>query len=138
MISIKALAVIVRPADGALLVCEGDDEAGVSYARPVGGSVEFGELVQDAVHREIREELGCDLIAVSLAAVLENRFILNEVAGHEIDFVFRGDLADVSLYDRESIPILDVPGLDAVWWSPETRRSRLVPEGVRELLARKT
>jgi ADP-ribose pyrophosphatase YjhB (NUDIX family) len=134
MIRIKALAVIVRPADGALLVCEGDDEPGVSYARPVGGSVEFGELAQDAVRREIQEELGCDLASVSLAAVLENRFILNGVAGHEIDFVFRGELADVSLYDRESIAILDVPGLRAVWWSPTTHRSRLVPDGVRELL----
>jgi ADP-ribose pyrophosphatase YjhB (NUDIX family) len=130
MISVKALAVVARPADGALLVCEGNDDTTGLMARPLGGSVEFGELAVEAVRREFQEELGCGLLNVSLLVVLENRFTLNGVAGHEIDFVFRADLADADLYTRESIPVLDVPGLDAVWWSPRTHQSRLVPAGL--------
>lgn len=134
-IRVKALALIARPEDGALLVFEGDNSSGGRFARPLGGSVEFGESALHAVHRELREELGCGLTAVSLAAVLENRFMLDGVAGHEIDFVFRARLRDPSLHARESIPVLDVPGQDAVWWSPRTHRSRLVPDGLGDLVA---
>lgn len=79
---------------------------------------------------------GYGLTAVSLIAVLENRFVLNGEAGHEIDFVFSGDLADASRNEQPALPIRDVPGLQAVWWwSPATHRSRLVPEGVADLVA---
>ncbi|HKS49478.1 MAG TPA: hypothetical protein VJT49_31085 [Amycolatopsis sp.] len=56
---------------------------------------------------------------------------MNGQPGHEVDFVFSaGELGDSSLYERESLPVLDVPGLHAVWWSPGTHRSRLVPDGL--------
>lgn len=137
MIRVKALVVITRPADGALLVSEGGDADGAvdDYARPLGGSVEFGELAREAACREIQEELGCGLTSVALLAVLENRFVLDGEPGHEIDFVFRGELTDASLYRRESIPILDHPSVHALWWSPATHSSRLVPDGLAELLA---
>lgn len=135
VIKVKALAVIVRPEDGALLVCEGADGSAEGFARPPGGSVEFGELALEAVHREIREEFGCGLKSVSLMAVLENRFELDGAPGHEVDFVFRADLTDSSCYKRQSIEVLDIPGLLATWWLPETHRSRLVPAGLTELLA---
>ena len=53
---VKAMAVIRRPADGALLVSEhaGPDP----FHRPLGGHVEFGEYALDTVHRELREEIG--------------------------------------------------------------------------------
>jgi ADP-ribose pyrophosphatase YjhB (NUDIX family) len=130
MIKVKALALIVRPADGALLVSEGEDGSSDGFARMLGGHVEFGELAVDALRREFREELDCDVADISLVTVMENRFVLNGVAGHEVIFVFGCDLADASLYEREAIPILDVPGLEAVWWSPRTHRSRLVPAGL--------
>lgn len=135
VIEVKALAVVVRPDDGALLVCEGADGSADGFARPPGGSVEFGELAREAVLREIREEFGCGLTSVSLMAVLENRFELNGVAGHEVDFVFRAEVTDSSLYERQSIRVLGVPGVHATWWSPVTHRSRLVPDGLAELLA---
>lgn len=134
MIRVKALVVIARPGDGALLVFEGDDDHG-GYARPLGGSVEFGELAADAAAREIEEELGCGLTSVGLLGVLENRFVLAGREGHEIDFVFRAEPTDPTLYRRDSIPILDCPDVHAVWWSPTTHASRLVPAGLTELLA---
>jgi ADP-ribose pyrophosphatase YjhB (NUDIX family) len=134
VIGVKALAVIVRPADGALFVCEDEDGSADGYARPPGGSVEFGELAQEALRREFREEFGCGLTGVSLLTVLENRFDLNGVAGHEVDFVFRAEFADPSFYERESIQILDHPDMYTTWWSPATHRSRLVPAGLADVL----
>jgi 8-oxo-dGTP pyrophosphatase MutT (NUDIX family) len=52
---IKAMAVIRRPRDGALLVSESDDPL---FQRPLGGHVEFAEYALDTVHREFGEELG--------------------------------------------------------------------------------
>jgi ADP-ribose pyrophosphatase YjhB (NUDIX family) len=65
MIKVKALALIVRPADGALLVSEGEDGSSDGFARLLGGHVEFGELAVDALRREFREELDCDVADIS-------------------------------------------------------------------------
>ena len=131
----KSLAVIVRPADGALLVTEGGSTTGGRFARPLGGSIEFGELAVDAVKREMHEELGCELASAALLGVLENRFVLNGVPGHEIIFAFRCAPADASIYARDSIPVLDVPGLLATWWTP-AEGPQLVPGGLAGLLGK--
>lgn len=66
---IKAMAVIRRPRDGALLVSESPDPL---FQRPLGGHVEFGEYALETVHREFREELAQELTDVRLLGVLEN------------------------------------------------------------------
>jgi hypothetical protein len=58
-IAVKALALIRRPSDGALLVGEAADPAtGLVFHRSLGGHVEFGELASETVVRELMEELG--------------------------------------------------------------------------------
>jgi hypothetical protein len=49
---VKAMALIRRPRDGALLVSEGADPSGALFHRPLGGHVEFGEYALDTVHRD--------------------------------------------------------------------------------------
>jgi len=136
VIEVKALALVIRGTDGAVLVSEGENSSGGRYARPLGGSVEFGESAAEAVQREMTEELGCRLLDPLLLTVVENRFVLDEAPGHEIVFVFGGRLADESLYQQDEIPVLDVPGLLALWWRPETRSSRLVPDPLRAWVPR--
>jgi ADP-ribose pyrophosphatase YjhB (NUDIX family) len=116
----------------ALLVSCGTDSTGGDFARPLGRSVEFGERAVDAVRREICEELGSAFEPPTLLGVTENRFKLDGV-GHEVIFAFVGTLADVTLYDRSEMPILDMQGLCAQWWIPDGS-ARLVPEGIAELL----
>jgi ADP-ribose pyrophosphatase YjhB (NUDIX family) len=129
----KSLAVIVRPGDHALLVSQGTNSTGGDFVRPLGGSIEFGECAVDAVQREIREELGTELESPELLGVLENRFELDGDLGHEVLFVFSGTLSHESLYERNEIPILDVPGLNAQWWTPG-QSPRLVPDDLTSLL----
>lgn len=64
------------------------------FHRLVGGSVELGERSVDAVVREIGEELGTTLLAPRLLGVLENVFVFEGESGHEIVFVYAGELAD--------------------------------------------
>jgi hypothetical protein len=68
-----------------------------------------------------------------LLGVLENRFELDGDPGHEVPFVFSGTLSDESLYERNEIPILDVPGLNAQWWTLG-QSPRLVPDDLTSLL----
>jgi len=116
-------------------VTRGTNTTGGDFVRLLGGSIEFGESAVDAVRREFREEVGSELESLRLLGVLENRFELDGVPGHEVIFVFLGELSDRPLYDFDEIPILDVPGLCAVWWVPGGA-PRLVPPALTELLER--
>jgi 8-oxo-dGTP pyrophosphatase MutT (NUDIX family) len=80
--------------------------------------------------RELREELGCGLTNVPLRTILENRFTMFGTAVHEVVFVFTGSLECTDLDQHKQFPILDVPGLQAIWWSPATHHTRLVPDGL--------
>lgn len=132
LIRTKVLAVVIRPLDGAWLVQEGVDNVTGPFARPLGGSVEFGESAIDAVRREFLEELGCPLAHVEFVGVIENLFQLNGRDGHEIDFIFRAVLENECLYTQAVIPLLDVPGEAATWQHPRGT-VRLVPEGLLDL-----
>jgi ADP-ribose pyrophosphatase YjhB (NUDIX family) len=86
------------------LVEEGYDRVkGQRFFRPLGGGIEFGERAQDALTREIREELDAAITNLRLLGVLENIFSFEGAPGHEIVFVFEADFADDSLYDRPII-----------------------------------
>src|SRR5437879_4745155 len=93
---VKAMVLIRRPADGALLVSEHTDPSLAPFQRPLGGHVEFGEYALDTVHRELREEIGQDLTGVRLLGVLENIFHWHDAGQHEIVFVLAAALADDS------------------------------------------
>jgi ADP-ribose pyrophosphatase YjhB (NUDIX family) len=84
---VKAMVLIRRPRDGALLVSEEVNPSGEMFHRPLGGHVEFGEYAMDTVHREFREEIGQALAGARLAGVLENIFVWGGATKHEIVFV---------------------------------------------------
>ena len=71
---LKAMAVVMRPRDGALLVSEHVAARDPPFQRPLGGHVEFGEYALDTVRREFAEEIGQELTGVRLLGVLENIF----------------------------------------------------------------
>ena len=76
---VRATALIVE--EGKLLVVE--DEDGF-YT--IGGAIQVGERTEEAVIREVKEELGVKAQAGQLAFVLENRFEQAGVHFHNIEF----------------------------------------------------
>ena len=62
------------------------------YHRLIGGSVETGETHEDAIRREVREELGAQIRDLVCLEVVENIFVVNGVPGHEVVFVHTGRL----------------------------------------------
>ena len=71
------------------------------FHRLVGGSVELGERSVDAVVREVGEELGTTLREPRLLGVLENVFVYEGAPGHEVVFLYAGELADPDVVPSE-------------------------------------
>lgn len=129
---IKAMAVIRRPRDGALLVSEAPDG---SFQRPLGGHVEFGEYAVDTLHREFGEEIGQRLTGVRLLGVLENIFPWQGGTEHEVVFIYRAALADETAYEIEEQVIADDTDSRVIWRAPGAVSPPLYPAGLTELIA---
>ena len=84
---VRATALIVE--EGKLLVVE--DEGGF-YT--IGGAIQVGERTEEAVIREVREELGVKAKAEQLAFVVENRFEQDGISYHNIEFHYLVDLLE--------------------------------------------
>ena len=84
---VRATALIVK--DNRLLVVE--DEDGF-YT--IGGAIQVGERTEEAVIREVKEELGVKAQARQLAFVVENRFEQAGVHFHNIEFHYLVDLLE--------------------------------------------
>ena len=136
---IKAMAVIRRPRDGALLVSEWDSgsDSGSEppFQRPLGGHVEFGEYALDTIHREFGEEIGQALTDVRLLGVLENIFGWQGGTQHEVVFIFSAAFASAAAYEMEEQPILDNPARRVRWRPANAVSPPLYPAGLSELIA---
>jgi ADP-ribose pyrophosphatase YjhB (NUDIX family) len=133
---IKAMVLIQRPRDGALLVSEEANPSGALFHRPLGGHVEFGEYARDTVHREFQEEIGQALTGVRLAGVLENIFEWGGGTQHEIVFIFTAAFANQTAYEISEQAIADDRGrARVIWRTPEAVSPPLYPVGVAHMAA---
>lgn len=134
-IRVTALAVVIHPTNGSLLVARHTSWVGTPFDRPPGGGVEFGEPARDAIHRELREELGVEAAIGERLGVLENLFTVGGRTGHELVVVHAAHFADAAAYDTCTGPVLDSPH-EVLHWRPKGLEPPvpLYPEGIAELL----
>jgi ADP-ribose pyrophosphatase YjhB (NUDIX family) len=103
---IRPIAICVFRQGDRILVHEGEDTVkGCSFARPLGGGIEFGESSQAAVVREIQEELGAEITDVRLLGVVESTYTYQGKPGHEIVFVYDGRFADATFYQQDTLTV---------------------------------
>jgi len=131
--------------------------------RPIGGTMEPGESSLQTVIREVREEIGADLIDPQLLYIIENHYEVpiheaaeqsHETAGdndtraasgdnlikaNELCFIYTAEVADESLYEQSRI--IGTEGeqtYTAVWKSlqeiQDVASAFLVPSNLLELL----
>ena len=141
---IKAMAVIRRPRDGALLVSEHvvpqdvvperAEPADPPFQRPLGGHVEFGEYAADTIHREFGEEIGQAVTDLRLLGVLENIFGWRGGTEHEVVFIFAAALASAAAYDIEEQRIRDNLDRRVLWRPADAVSPPLYPAGLSELI----
>lgn len=105
---------------------------------PIGGRVEFGETSRQAIAREVKEELSAEVQDLELLGVLESIFTFDGGDGHEIVFVYDGQLADQSIYERASVTGVEGNGQEFIahWIDPRNpEHGRPVyPDGLVDLL----
>lgn len=134
-----SLAVIRHPRNDTILaVCFRRDDTGEPYYRPAGGGIDYGETSEAAVRREIREELGAEIVAQRLLTVAENIFTdeRGELA-HQIMFLWEVSFVDPALYEQEIFIDHDDIVREAHWVSPADLAARgipLFPVALREAL----
>lgn len=130
-----ALAIILRPETGELLVFEGcDPSRDLTYHRPLGGGIEFGESVAEAVRREIMEEIGVPVTVVRELGCLESRFVANGKPKHEVAFLVECAFEDAAQYDRDLFEDREGNGEHGIWRRPDDR-TVLFPEALPDMLA---
>jgi ADP-ribose pyrophosphatase YjhB (NUDIX family) len=133
---VKAMAVIRRPRDGALLVSEYNGPGSAPFQRPLGGHVEFGEYAADTIRREFPEEIGQEVTDVRRLGVVENLFRWQGQEQHEVVFVFSARFADAAAYEIAEQRILDdAEGYtQVIWRQPGTASPPLYPDGISEMI----
>ena len=142
MSQIRPLAICIFRNNDRILVGEGYDPVKrETFYRPLGGGIEFGERAEETIRREVREEIGAEVVSLQYLFTLENIFTFNGEAGHEIVMVYDGRLVDEAYYAREIIEgqefdeFRQLP-LKAVWMRIEEfgPGAPLYPDGLLERL----
>ena len=134
---IRPIALGVFANNGRILVSDSiDSVGGRRFHRPLGGGIEFGELAEEAIVREIREELDREITDVMLLGVLESRFTYEGRPRHELIFAFDARFVDESIYDLVEIVGIEADGshIQAHWREWATDAVPLYPEGLTTLL----
>ena len=99
-----------------------------AFLRPLGGHEEFGERGEVTIHREMQEELGCDVEHVKFLSIIENLFSYNGKQGHEIILVYEGALADKSFYEKDSFSFMEGERkTEAGWFSKSAVEKSSIP-----------
>jgi ADP-ribose pyrophosphatase YjhB (NUDIX family) len=143
MKKIRCKAMCVFSHQASILVAWGENsQNGATFYRPLGGSIEFWETSQEATIREIKEEIGANIIDVKLLGVLESLFEFKGESCHEVVFTYDAKFVDVNLYAEKTIIGQETDGLEiiATWQRLDyfVEQGRLVPDGLFDLLTRST
>ncbi len=101
-ISVKAMCLF--ECKGKVFVCKAHDKSkNETFLRVIGGSVKFSETAEEAVKREIKEELNCEIKNLRFLTVVESIFTYQGEKGHEVVFLFKGDLSNKDLYKKKAL-----------------------------------
>ena len=138
---IRPLAICLFRHNGKILVSEERDPTkNETFYRPLGGGIEFGEHSEEAIHREIMEEIGAEVKDLVYLGTLENIYVFDGEPGHEIVQVYDGALTEVGLYEQAVISgyeaEVNLP-MKVLWKSLDEfgpGKAILYPDGLLEIL----
>jgi 8-oxo-dGTP pyrophosphatase MutT (NUDIX family) len=99
------------------VLLQGDDSCDF-WVLP-GGRCKFGETSDQAIRRELKEELGIVFENLSFLHSLENLFILNSITYHEISFFYKEILNNIPTAINQNnifkLQVTDNPQIKFKW-----------------------
>jgi ADP-ribose pyrophosphatase YjhB (NUDIX family) len=138
--TIRPVAAAVIRAGSKILVWDDYNPAtGEMVSVPIAGGIEFGETGQQAIMRELAEEIRATPTRIQFLGLLEDIFDWAGQKRHELYLVYDVDLAGRAIYDAEEVEIVEPDGTryPARWRSLAEFHSgaRLVPDGLLDLVS---
>lgn len=107
---------------------------GDTYTFLPGGHINFGEPAEEALAREIKEELGVSIRIKQLLGVVEHSWSALDGLNHELNLVFAIECKELSF---EQVPISKESHLEFLWQPLDDLKSvNLKPTPLCELLPR--
>lgn len=128
-IEIIARAVIINGNE--ILLCHTPNDSPRYYFLP-GGHVEIGERIEDALNREMKEEIGTEIVSPEFLGFFENFYSQEEKNKHEINFLYKTSLTSPNpenVKSQEShvfISWVEIDKLPTINLLPETIRQFLI------------
>lgn len=137
-VRVKVVGLLIR--DGRSLWIEAFDRVtGERYLLPPGGGVEFGERLEEAVKRELLEEIRVDVSEVEMLGFSENFLRFNRWDEHELVFVFAAQCPEGWPADFDPIEIADSGRRQRGHWMTldelRSAEARLYPDGILQMLS---
>jgi ADP-ribose pyrophosphatase YjhB (NUDIX family) len=131
---------VIRRGSEVLLIREEDREGGVAaHWFPPGGGIDFWETAEEALVREVREELETKIVDLRFLGVLEARWELGEERHHHLCLIYEGAFADPTMYERDGFVITEPTVTLVARWMPldgfRGGGEPLHPQGLLDLLA---
>ena len=128
--------------NGEILLSEGYDPVrDFKFYIPIGGGVEFGESIQEAADRELREEIGLESHELKFEDFYESFFEFKGKKEHEVMFHYSCIVSDKT---RISIPTAgeesDGEVIPLIWLSKPklaALKESIIPQGIYDALCRK-
>lgn len=131
---------LIKNSQGQYLYHQGRDRVrNETFYRPLGGGIDFGELAEATLKREMLEELNEEVIIHKRLGLFENIFKYEQRFGHEIVILFSAEFKNRNVYEKKELEIHEHNGLrsTAVWRSLEEikhEKAHLYPLGLEELI----
>lgn len=132
-------AAVIRDGSQILVWDDYNPATGEVVSVPLAGGIEFGETGEQAIARELAEEIRATPTRIQFLGLLEDIFDWAGQKRHELFLVYDVKLADQTVYDAKEVEVLEPDGTTyaARWRSLAEFRSgaRLVPDGLLDLIS---
>jgi len=89
-----AVAALLFDGEGRLMTVRRNEEPRAGLLDLPGGFVEFGETAEEALSRELREELGITVCGIEYCRSIPNKYLYGGVLYHTLDIFLKCRFAD--------------------------------------------